>query len=112
MAEMPQSDLDFKLPPFDQLKGVRPLAANRRGATSHHARHHLFAAQDKRSGASVLIKLTSKPGIVYQQNLANEIAEPHANQSRTARLPTRLPGGEGARQPARRPRLPDQLALR
>ncbi len=74
MAEMPQSDLDLKLPPFDQLKGVRPLAANRRGATSHHARHHLFAAQDKRSGASVLIKLTSKPGIVYQQNLANEIA--------------------------------------
>lgn len=52
----------------------RPLAANRRGAASAHARHHLFAAQDRRTGASVLIKLTSKPGLVYQQNLANEIA--------------------------------------
>ncbi|MEQ1727086.1 MAG: protein kinase [Vicinamibacterales bacterium] len=71
---MPQSDLDLKLPPFDQVKGVRRLAASRRGAASDHARHHLFAAQDKRSGASVLIKLTSKPGLVYQQNLANEIA--------------------------------------
>ncbi len=74
MTEMPQSDLDLKLPPFDQLKGVRRLAANRRGAASDHARHLLFAAQDKRSGASVLIKLTSKPGLFYQQNLANEIA--------------------------------------
>ncbi len=74
MAEMPQSDLDLKLPPFDQLKGVQRLAANRRGAASDHARHHLFAAQEKRSGAGVLIKLTSKPGVVYQQNLANEIA--------------------------------------
>ncbi len=74
MAVMPQADLDFKLPPFDQLKGVRRLAANRRGAASEHARHLLFAAQDRRSGASVLIKLTSKPGLVYQQNLANEIA--------------------------------------
>ncbi len=74
MAEMPQSDLDLKLPPFDQLKGVRRLAASRRGAASDHARHLLFAAQDRRSGANVLLKLTSKPGLVYQQNLANEIA--------------------------------------
>lgn len=74
MAEMLQGDLDLKLPPFDQLKGVRRLAANRRGASSDHARHILFAAQDKRTGANVLIKLTSKPGLVYQQNLANEIA--------------------------------------
>jgi len=74
MTTMPQSDLDFKLPPFDQLTGVRRLAANRRGAASDHARHHLFAAQDKRTGANVLVKLTSKPGLVYQQNLANEIA--------------------------------------
>lgn len=72
---MPPSDLDLKSPPFDQFKGVRLLAANRRGrSSSDHSRHHLYAAQEKRGGASVLIKVTSKPGVVYQQNLANEIA--------------------------------------
>lgn len=70
---MPQTELDLKGPPFDQLKGVRRLAANRRGSADH-ARHLLFAAQDRRTGASVLVKLTSKPGVFYQQNLANEIA--------------------------------------
>ena len=38
------------------------------------ARHQLYVARDKRSRANVLIKVTSKPGLVYEQDLTNEIA--------------------------------------
>src|SRR4029079_5217471 len=34
----------------------------------------LYSARDKRSRTAALIKLTSKPGLIYQQNLTNEIA--------------------------------------
>ena len=75
---MPQSDLidiDGTSPPFDQFKGIQRLATNRSGHGSiEHARHQLYVAHDRRSTASVLIKLTSKPGLVYQHNLTNEIA--------------------------------------
>jgi serine/threonine protein kinase len=66
-------EIDCKSPPFDQLRGIHRLAADR-GGHGEHARHQLFVGRDKRSHASVLIKLTSKPGLVYEQNLANEIA--------------------------------------
>jgi serine/threonine protein kinase len=75
---MPHSvpaDFDGKSPPFDQLKSIQRLATARRGHGSvEHARHQLYVGRDKRSQASMLIKLASKPGLVYQQNLANEIA--------------------------------------
>jgi serine/threonine protein kinase len=75
---MPHSDsLDssLKSPPFDQLKDFQRLSTDRRGQGSiEYARHHLYMARDRRSRVSVLIKLTSKPGLVYQNNLANEIA--------------------------------------
>ena len=75
---MPHSDpieLDAKSPPFDQLKGIQRLATSRSGhASAEHARHHLYVGRDKRSAAHVLVKLTSKPGLVYQHNLNNEIA--------------------------------------
>lgn len=75
---MPQTDrfdLDGKSPPFDQFKGIRRLAASRRGRESvEYARHLLYAGQDKRDSAPVLIKVTARPGLVYQRNLTNEIA--------------------------------------
>ena len=75
---MPHSqpvDIDLKSPPFDQLNHVQRLSTDRRGQGSvEHARHHLYVGRDRRSRASVLVKLTSKPGLVYQNNLANEIA--------------------------------------
>jgi len=59
----------------DTLTGIQPLGAARRGQASvEHARHQLFAAVHKRTRAAVLVKLTAKPGRVYEQNLANELA--------------------------------------
>ena len=67
--------VEFKGPPFDQLKAVQPLSRHRRGEGSiEYARHLLYIARDRQTSASVLVKLTSKPGIVYQNNLLNEIA--------------------------------------
>jgi serine/threonine protein kinase len=66
---------ELKEPPFDQLKNIQPLSPHRRGQGSmEHARHQLYVARDRQSSSSVLVKLTSKPGIVYQNNLLNEIA--------------------------------------
>ena len=75
---MPRSDrldIDISLPPFDRLKGVRILATNRSGRESTaHARHQLYVGRDKTTAAQVLVKLTSRPGLVYERNLTNEIA--------------------------------------
>jgi serine/threonine protein kinase len=67
--------IDYKSPPFDQFKSVQRLAADRSGhGSTEHVRHHLYVGREKRNPVSVLIKLASKPGLVYQHNLANEIA--------------------------------------
>jgi len=68
-------DVDSTSPPFDQYSAIHRLAAERSGRESwEHARHQLYAARDTRTRANVLIKVTSKPGLVYEQDLANEIA--------------------------------------
>lgn len=64
---------DTKSSPFSHLTHVQRLSADRSGHTSA-ARHRLYAGRDQRTNARVLIKTTAKPGIVYQQNLTNEIA--------------------------------------
>ena len=67
--------VEFKDPPFDQLKTIQRLSTDRRGqGSTEHARHQLYVARDRETLASVLVKLTSKPGLVYQTNLLNEIA--------------------------------------
>jgi serine/threonine protein kinase len=66
-------DLDTGSPPFDQLRGIHRLASAR-GGPGEHARHQLYVGRDKRSRANVLVKITSKPGLVYEQDLTNEIA--------------------------------------
>lgn len=64
-----------KTPTFEHFANIRRLATARSGhASPEHARHQLYAARDKRSQGNVLIKISSKPGIVYQNNLLNEIA--------------------------------------
>jgi len=69
------SDIDTSAPPFDQLSSVRRLAANRSGRDSDtHARHHLYVGRDKRTRTDILVKLTTKPGLIYEHNLLNEIA--------------------------------------
>jgi serine/threonine protein kinase len=68
-------DIDAKSPPFDQFRSIQRLSGDRRGPSSgEHARHQLYVARDKRTRANVLIKITTKPGLVYEQNLENEIA--------------------------------------
>jgi serine/threonine protein kinase len=75
MPRIGTSDIDSKSPPFDRFESIRRLATARSGhASPEHARHQLYVARDKRSRGNVLIKLTTKPGIVYQNNLINEIA--------------------------------------
>jgi len=75
MARTGTTDIDGKSPPFDRFESIGRLATTRGGhASPEHARHQLYVARDKRSHGNVLIKLTTKPGIVYQNNLINEIA--------------------------------------
>jgi serine/threonine protein kinase len=75
---MPHSapiDIDWKSPPFDHFGSVHRLAAARGGhGSGEHARHQIYVARDRRSRANVLVKVTSKPGLVYEHDLANEIA--------------------------------------
>lgn len=69
------ADIDDKSPPFNRFRSIQRLGANRSGhGSAEHVRHHLYVGRDKRGPASALIKLTAKPGLVYQHNLENEIA--------------------------------------
>jgi serine/threonine protein kinase len=68
-------DIDSTSPPFDRLRSIHRLASARSGHASwEHARHQLDVARDKRSRVNVLVKISSKPGLVYEQELTNEIA--------------------------------------
>jgi serine/threonine protein kinase len=71
----PAIDFDANSPPFNSFRDIKLLAKNRRGRVSfENARHHLYVGTDRKSHASVLIKISSKPGRIYQDNLENEIA--------------------------------------
>jgi serine/threonine protein kinase len=68
-------ELDSTSPPFDQFKDIQLLSKDRRGRVSvETARHLLYVGRDKQSLSSVLIKITARPGLTYQDNLKNEIA--------------------------------------
>jgi protein kinase-like protein len=75
MSHSAPLDIDSTSPPFDRFVSVHRLAARRSGhASAEHARHQLYVGRDKRTRASMLIKVTSKPGLVYERDLANEFA--------------------------------------
>lgn len=73
---MPRSaplTIDPGSPPFDRYKGLRWLAPERSGhEPNDRGRHHLFIARERHNPVNVLIKVTSKPGLVYEQDLENE----------------------------------------
>ncbi len=75
---MPSQDpvaIDRKAPPFDKYKGINWLAPDRSGRRAHeHGRHQLYVGTGKDNPIRVLIKVTSKPGLVYERDLGNEIA--------------------------------------
>ena len=67
--------IDRESAPFDQYSSIHPLTPDRSGhASVEHGRHHLYVGRDKRSRADVLIKVTCKAGLVYEQNLTNAFA--------------------------------------
>lgn len=67
--------IDRQAPPFDKYKGIRWLAPDRSGRHSHdHVRHQLYIGTGKDNPVHVLLKVTSKPGVVYERHLENEIA--------------------------------------
>jgi serine/threonine protein kinase len=65
--------VDPSSPPFDRFTHVEPLASKRGGTRSEAARHQLLMAREKHNPVGVLIKVTSKPGLVYEHDLDNEI---------------------------------------
>jgi serine/threonine protein kinase len=74
-ARTDQLGVDRHQPPFDQFSSLQWLASDRRGRDSmEHARHHLYAGRHRQRRVNLLVKVTAKPGVVYEQNLANEIA--------------------------------------
>jgi serine/threonine protein kinase len=75
MAHTEPIDLDVKSPPFDKFKSIRRLSPDRSGhASTEHARNQLYIGRYPGHQGSVLIKVTSKPGLVYEHDIANEIA--------------------------------------
>jgi serine/threonine protein kinase len=75
MSNGPPIDIDSKWPPFDRFSGIHRLAAARSGHVSaEHARHQLYVARDRSTRTNVLIKVTTKSGVVYEHDLTNEIA--------------------------------------
>jgi serine/threonine protein kinase len=66
--------IDTSAPPFRHFRSVRRLAPERRGQSStEHSRHQLYVGVDKRTSTGVLFKVMTKPGKVYEQNIANEL---------------------------------------
>jgi serine/threonine protein kinase len=60
---------------FKRFRNIQRLSRDRSGRASiEHVRHQLYVGRDQETRANALIKITTKPGLVYEQNLANEIA--------------------------------------
>lgn len=71
-ASLPR-DLDS--PRLKRLVDIRRLSSDRSGhASPEHVRHQLYVARDRETRADALLKVTTRPGLVYEQTLANEIA--------------------------------------
>ena len=75
MSPRARIDIDCSSPPFDRFVGLHRLGSRRSGhASNEHARHQLYVARDADTRANMLIKVTSKPGLVYERELSNELA--------------------------------------
>jgi serine/threonine protein kinase len=68
-------DRQLHAPPFTRFANLQRLGQGRSGhASVEHVRHQLYVGRDTETRANALIKITTKPGLVFQQNLMNEIA--------------------------------------
>ena len=70
-----RSDGDLQSPAFKRFGSIQRLHSDRSGhASVEHVRHQLYVGRDLRTRANGLIKVLTKPGLVYEHNLMNEIA--------------------------------------
>ena len=75
MAASYADDIDRTAAPFDRFTTVQRLGSARSGhASAEHARHQLFVGRDRQTRLNLLVKLASRPGKIYQDDLTNEIA--------------------------------------
>lgn len=75
MAPRKRLDRYLQSAPFKRFSSIQRLGPDRSGhASVEHARHQLYVGRDARTRADALIKVLTKPGLVYEHNLANEIA--------------------------------------
>jgi serine/threonine protein kinase len=75
VARREQRDPQLQSEPFRRFGSVQRLDRDRSGhASPEHVRHQLYVGRDTYTRANGLIKITTKPGLVYEQNLTNEIA--------------------------------------
>ena len=60
-------------PQLKRLRNLQRLGAERSGhASVEHVRHQLYVGQDLDTNGRTLLKVTTRPGVVYEQNLVNE----------------------------------------
>jgi hypothetical protein len=75
MASRNRLDPYLQSAPFKRFGSIQRLGPDRSGhASVEHVRHQLFVGRDRRTRANALIKVLTKPGLVYERNLTNEIA--------------------------------------
>ena len=71
--ERPDHRLQSSL--FERFASIQRLGPDRSGhASVEHARHQLYVGRDTRTRTDALIKVITKPGLVYEHNLTNEIS--------------------------------------
>lgn len=69
-----ETDNVFGEPPLDRYRNVQRLPTDRGGrAAGDHGRHRLFIVRDPDRRANLLVKITAKPGLVYERDLSNEM---------------------------------------
>ena len=67
--------LNRQSPQFDRFVSIQRLGEDRTGRASvEHARHQLYVGRDTRTRTDALIKVITKPGLVYERNLTNEVS--------------------------------------
>lgn len=65
---------DSSSPPFDRYRNLEWLDQDRSGRDPQtRTRHQLFIGREKHNPVNVLIKITTRPGLVYERDLDNEL---------------------------------------
>jgi serine/threonine protein kinase len=65
---------DSSSPPFNRYRNLEWLDQDRSGRDPQtRTRHQLFIGREKHNPVSVLIKITTRPGLVYERDLDNEL---------------------------------------